>query len=123
MRPDGAISAMRPVRSKAAMFGLAAGINLGLGEAICHRERGPRRRRSACDHSLRQEDQPGATIFNVVATTFDKVHERLTAIEFEADIDAAPPIAIAGVVDTAWDDPQHPSPATSTAPASRCRAV
>ena len=74
----------------AAMFAWPQAIHLGHGEAyIVIDESADEAQRQALLTILSGgETEPGATIFNVFATTFDKVHDpAFLPIEFEADIE------------------------------------
>ena len=96
----------------AAMFAWPQAIHLGHGEAfIVIDERADAAQRDALLTILSGgETEPGATIFNVFATTFDKVHEpAFLPIEIEADIEGRTGrIAIAGIVDTRVEPIRNP---------------
>ena len=72
------------------MFRWPAAIHLGKGEAaIVVDERATPEQRSALLRILSGQDtEPGATIFNVFATTLEKVHEPIFArIDLDVDVD------------------------------------
>ncbi len=57
-----------------------------------------------------QETEPGATVFNVFAATFETMHEpRIAPIQFEADIDACTgSFRVPGLVDVADEPIRNP---------------
>jgi hypothetical protein len=72
----------------AAMFAWPEAIHLGHGEAfvVIDESAGPEQREALLTILSGGETEPGATIFNVFATTLDKVHEpAFLPIRFEAD--------------------------------------
>ena len=96
----------------AALFAWPEAIHFGHGEAlIVIDERADEAQRDALLTILSgQETEPGATIFNVFATTLEKVHEPLfMAIDFEADVESRTGrISIDGVVDTSVEPIRNP---------------
>ena len=96
----------------AAMFAWPEAIHFGHGEAfIVIDERADEAQRNALLTILSgQETEPGATIFNVFATTLEKVHEpAFLPIEFEADIERRTGrVAISGIVDTRVEPIRNP---------------
>jgi hypothetical protein len=96
----------------AALFAWPEAIHFGHGEAlIVIDERADEAQRNALLTILSgQETEPGATIFNVFATTLEKVHEPLfMAIDFEADVESRTGrISIDGVVDTSVEPIRNP---------------
>ena len=96
----------------AAMFAWPQAIHLGHGEAfIVIDDSADEAQRNALLTILSgQETEPGATIFNVFATTLDKVHEpAFLPIEIEADLERRTGrIAIKGVVDTQVEPIRNP---------------
>jgi hypothetical protein len=75
----------------AGIFSWPGPIHEGKGEAcVVIDEKASPDQRNALLHILTGEDtEPGATIFQVFAATFDKLHEPIfSAIDFEVDIDA-----------------------------------
>jgi hypothetical protein len=87
-----------------AMFAWPKAIHEGNGEAfIVISDKATQPQRDAILTILSgQETDPGATIFNVFAPTFSKMHDPVTApIEFDLDIDRRKGrVRIAGVIDT-----------------------
>jgi len=96
----------------AALFAWPEAIHFGHGEAlVVVEERADEAQRGALLTILSgQETEPGATIFNVFATTLEKVHEPLfMAIDFEADLESRTGrIFIPGVVDTSIEPIRNP---------------
>lgn len=96
----------------AAMFAWPEAIHFGHGEAfIVIDENADEAQRNALLTILSgQETEPGATIFNVFATTLEKVHEPVfLPIHFEVDIARGTGrIAIEGVVDTSVEPIRNP---------------
>ncbi len=87
----------------AGVFKWPGPIHLGHGEALAIiDERANEAQRDALLRILTGQDtEPGATIFQVFSTTFDKMHDPIFApIEFEADVDKrAAKVRVAGVVE------------------------
>ena len=96
----------------AAMFAWPEAIHFGHGEAfIVIDESADEAQRQALLTILSgQETEPGATIFNVFATTLEKVHEpAFLPILFEADMESRTGrIAIENVVDTRVEPIRNP---------------
>ena len=96
----------------AAMFAWPQAIHFGHGEAfIVIDEAATEAQRNALLTILSgQETEPGATIFNVFATTLEKVHEPVfQPIHIEVDMEAGTGrIAIDGIVDTKVEPIRNP---------------
>jgi hypothetical protein len=98
-------------------------IHEGNGEALpIVDERADERQREALLKILGgEETEPGATIFNVVASTLVTMHEpRFLPIEFEADIESQTGrVAVPGVIETSGEPIRNPV----TGAAHRARVV
>ena len=96
----------------AAMFAWPEAIHLGRGEAfvVIDASSDAAQREALLTILSGQETEPGATIFNVFATTLEKMHEpAFLPIHFEADVDRRiGRIAIEGVVDTQVEPIRNP---------------
>jgi hypothetical protein len=87
-------------------------IHLGHGECLpVIDERADEAQRNALATIMSgQETEPGASIFNVFAATFDKVHEPIfRAIQFEADVERRiGRVSVDGVLDTRIEPIRNP---------------
>ncbi|HVJ30996.1 MAG TPA: DUF1326 domain-containing protein [Gammaproteobacteria bacterium] len=96
----------------AGMFAWPGAIHFGGGEAqSIIDERATRQQRDAILTILKgEETEPGATIFNVFAGTFAKVHDPLfLPIEFSADVDQRlGKLHVAGVLDVTSEPIRNP---------------
>lgn len=96
----------------AGLFAWPEAIHLGHGEAfVVIDENADEAQRNALLTILSgQETEPGATIFNVFATTLDTMHEpAFLPIEFEADMEARRGrLRVEGVVDTEIEPIRNP---------------
>ncbi len=96
----------------AAMFDWPGAVHEGNGEAfLMLDERADESQRDALLKILTgQETEPGATIFNVFASTFTKVHEPVFAhIDFEADLESRrATCSVPGIVDVATSPITNP---------------
>jgi len=94
------------------MFAWPKAIHEGNGEAlvVIAPEANPAQRQGLLTILSGQETEPGATIFNVFATTFTKMHEPVFApIDFQLDIDRrSGRIRIEGMVDTKIEPIRNP---------------
>ena len=96
----------------AALFAWPEAIHLGRGEAfVVIDEKASEAQRNALLTILSgQETEPGATIFNVFAGTYERLHEpAFLPIQFEADLDSrTAKLRIEGVVETDVEPIRNP---------------
>jgi len=87
-------------------------IHVGKGEAqpIIDVGASPAQRDAVLAIISGEETDPGATIFNVFAATFDKIHDPIfAAIKFESDIEARTGrLAVSGVVEARLEPIRNP---------------
>ena len=96
----------------AAMLAWPEAIHFGHGEAfqVIDERADPAQREALLTILSGGETEPGATIFNVFATTLDKVHEpAFLPIHFEADMDGRTArLTIEGLIDTTIEPIRNP---------------